>query len=236
MSTAEERKRAVGRRAAELVQDGMIVGLGTGSTANHLVDRLGERIREGLQFRGVPTSERTAARARALGIPLVTLQECPRLDLAIDGADQVDPHGDLIKGLGGALYREKLVARAARSFAVIVDADKEVEHLGLGCPVPVEVDSGRWEAVADRLRALGARPELRRGPEGPYVTDNGNWILDSHFGAIEDASSIERSINDIPGVVENGLFVGMAQRILVGDARGVREWTPRRGRPESAGR
>lgn len=228
MSTAERRKRAVGRRAAELVEPGMIVGLGTGSTANHLVDRLGERVREGLQIRGVPTSERTAARARALGIPLSTLAECPELDLAIDGADQVDPRGDLIKGLGGALFREKIVARAAKCFVVIVDSDKEVARLGEGCPVPVEVDPDRWMEIAGRLRGMGAEPRLRGGAERPYVTDNGNWIVDAHFGRIEDPSALERSLNDIPGVVENGLFSGMAHRILVGAAEGVREWTPER--------
>jgi ribose 5-phosphate isomerase A len=228
MSSAEKRKRDVGRRAAELVRDGTVIGLGTGSTANHFVDRLGELVREGLRVRGVPTSDRTAARAAALGIELVTLEEHPRLDLAVDGADQVDPGGDLIKGLGGALYREKLVARAADVFVVIVDASKAVPRLGEGCPVPVEVRPGEWRSAADGLRAIGAEPTLRRRGGQPYVTDNGNRIVDSAFGPIPDAAALERRINELPGVVENGLFPGMTHRILVGDDDGVREWTPAR--------
>jgi ribose 5-phosphate isomerase A len=224
--SAEESKRAVGRRAAELVLPGMTVGLGTGSTARHLVDRLGERVREGLDVRCVPTSERTALQARELGIPLCRLEDSPHLDLAIDGADQIDPQGRLIKGLGGALTREKRVARAAAEFVVIADPSKEVERLGAGCPVPVEAAPSTHDAVERALRDLGAEPALRMVSGTPYVTDNGNWILDAAFGPLDDPAGLERDINRIPGVVDNGLFVGLATRILIGDPGGVREWFP----------
>jgi ribose 5-phosphate isomerase A len=222
--TTDDRKREVGHRAAELVRDGMIVGLGTGSTATHLVDRLGERVREGLRIRGVPTSERTARQAESLGIRLVTLDECPELDLAIDGADQVDPQADLIKGLGGALYREKRVARASREFVVIVDSSKMVPVLGVGCPVPVEADREEWERVRSRLTGLGAEPRLRTDGAHPYVTDNGNFILDAAFGAIPSAADLERQINEIPGVLDNGIFSAMTTRVLVAEPEGVRDW------------
>jgi ribose 5-phosphate isomerase A len=231
----DDRKRAVGRQAAELVQSGMIVGLGTGSTAAHLVERLGERVREGLRIRAVPTSERTAEQAARCGIELVTLDQCPELDLAIDGADQVDPAGHLIKGLGGALYREKLVARASREFVVIVDADKMVDRLGEGCPVPVEIERAEEPHLAAALRAHGADPRLRGERDAPYVTDNGNWILDAHFGAISDPASLEREINGLTGVLDNGLFPAMTDRVLIGDPSGVREWRPTRPGAQSTG-
>jgi ribose 5-phosphate isomerase A len=232
-TSTDELKRAVARRAAELVEDGMVVGLGTGSTATHLVDRLGELVRDGLRVRAVPTSERTAEQATSLGIPLVTLEDCPRLDIAIDGADEVDPAGDLIKGLGGALYREKRVARAARQFVVIVDASKVVESLGVRCPVPVEIAPSACDGARAALTELGARPVLRGDP--PYVTDNGNWILDAWFDGVDDAASLEREINALPGVLDNGLFPGLATRVLVAEASGVREWLPRSGTSGPAG-
>jgi ribose 5-phosphate isomerase A len=159
----------------------------------------------------------------------VTLEEFPRLDLAIDGADQVDPDGNLIKGLGGALYREKLVARAAHVFVVIVDSTKLVETLGVGCPVPVEVVPGSVGAVERSLGTLGARARLRAKGELPYRTDNGNLILDAEFGPLSDPGALERDINDLPGVLENGIFVGLTSRVLVGEPAGVRDWVPRRG-------
>ncbi len=233
-TTQEDAKRAVGRRAAEFVEDDMIVGLGTGSTARHLVDRLGERVAEGLRLRGVPTSERTAEQARRLGIELVTLDECPRLDVAIDGADQIDPAGHLIKGLGGALTREKRVAKASAVFIIIADPSKEVPRLGVGCPVPVEFDPAAREAVEAALRELGADPELRRDGDRPYVTDNDQWILDARFDGVDDPFGLEDRLNAIDGVLDNGLFPGMATRILIGDPQGVREWTPS-SRPEGGG-
>lgn len=228
-------KRAVGRRAAELVADGMRLGLGTGSTADCFLDALGERVKQGLRVRGVPTSERTARRAESLGIALATLEECPRLDLAVDGADEVDPTGNLIKGLGGALFREKRVARAAAELVVIVDEAKMVERLGVACPVPVEVRPDSAEAVLAALRGLGAEPALRPATEGPYVTDNGNWIADARFPGVGDPAGLEREINAIPGVLDNGLFVGLTGRVLVGGPSGVRLLAaPAPGRPLAA--
>lgn len=228
MTDRDEFKRAAGWRAAELVLDGMVVGLGTGSTAKHFVDRLGRRVAEGLSIRGVPTSERTASQARGLGIPLFTLLECPAVDLTVDGCDQVNPRGDLIKGLGGALTREKRVARASRELVIVADPGKEVPVLGVGCPVPIEVLSTAHAAVERVLRELGANPVLRVADGEPYVTDNGNWIVDAHFGAIERPAVLEARLDAVPGVVENGLFPGMARRILVGEPGGVREWQPLR--------
>jgi ribose 5-phosphate isomerase A len=224
----DEEKRAAGRRAAELVRDGMTLGLGTGSTADRFLDALAERVRGGLRVRGVPTSERTAVRARALGIEIVTLDDCPELDLAVDGADQVDPAGDLIKGLGGALLREKLVAEAAREFVVVVDSAKSVARLGETCPVPVELVADLRADVELALSGLGATAALRQEGSRPYVTDNGNWILDARFAGIDDAASLELRINEIPGVLENGLFAAMADRIIVGEGSVVREWRPTR--------
>jgi ribose 5-phosphate isomerase A len=218
----DDLKRAVGRRAAELVEDGMSLGLGTGSTADCFLDALGERVQQGLRVRGVPTSERTARRAEALGISLTTLEECPRLDLAVDGADQVDPRGNLIKGLGGALFREKRVATAAAELVVIVDDGKLVARLGVGCPVPVEVRTDAGDPVHRAIRALGAEPVLRRKGGEPYVTDNGNHIVDAHFPAVDDAAGLEEALNRIPGVLDNGLFVGLTGRVLAGGASGVR--------------
>jgi len=218
----DELKRAVGRRAAELVDDGMSLGLGTGSTADCFLDALGERVRAGLRVRGVPTSERTARRAEALGIALTTLEECPRLDLAVDGADQVDPRGHLIKGLGGALFREKRVAKASAELVIIVDEGKLVDLLGAGCPVPVEVRVDAGETVREAIRSLGADPVLRSREDRPYVTDNGNHIVDAHFPSVSDPAALEGALNRIPGVLDNGLFVGMTGRVLAGGPRGVR--------------
>ena len=224
----DELKRLVGRHAAGLVEEGMVVGLGTGSTARHFVNRLGERVAEGLRIRGIPTSERTAAQAHALGIPLVSLRECPIVDLAVDGCDQFDPAGNLIKGLGGALTREKRVARAAREFVIVADPSKEVARLGEGCPVPIEVIPAARADVERRVAGLGGRPRLRTAGDAPYITDNGNWILDVDFGPIEDPAALDGRLDRIEGLVENGLFPGMADRILVGESDGVREWRPPR--------
>ncbi len=227
----DDLKRAAAHRAAELVLDGMVVGLGTGSTAKHFVDRLGERVAQGLRICGVPTSERTAEQARRCRIPLVELSEVPVVDLAVDGCDQVDPRGDLIKGLGGALIREKRVARAASELVIVADPEKEVPRLGVGCPVPVEISPPARPDVEDALRGLGANASLRLAGAEPYVTDNGNWILDAHFGPIDEAAALERRLDSIPGVIGNGIFAGLAHRILIGEPDGVREWRPSRPPP-----
>ncbi|MDT7808946.1 MAG: ribose 5-phosphate isomerase [Acidobacteriota bacterium] len=210
-------KQRAGRRAVEFIEDGMTLGLGTGSTAHWLVERLGERVRdEGLRVRCVPTSRRTEEQARRLGIPLVTLGEVLELDLAIDGADEIGPHLALIKGGGGALLREKLVAAAARRFVVVADASKKVEVLGRFA-LPVEVVPFAWQVTARRVSAVTKTEALlRRDERGEtYVTDNGNFILDCRCGEIRDPARMERELKPLVGVVECGLFVGMADLAVV---------------------
>ncbi|HEX3560967.1 MAG TPA: ribose-5-phosphate isomerase RpiA [Pyrinomonadaceae bacterium] len=209
-------KQRAGFKAVEYIEDGMCVGLGTGSTAFWMVERLGERVREGLQVRGVPTSRRTEEQARQLGIPLVTFAEVQRLDLAIDGADEIGPGLALIKGGGGALLREKLVAAAARRFIVVADAGKKVEVLG-HFPLPVEVVPFAWEVTAGRVASVTeVEPVLRRAEgDDVYVTDNGNYILDCRCVEIRDPERTERELKTLTGVVECGLFVGMADLAVV---------------------
>ncbi len=216
-------KQRAGFKAAEFVEDGMRVGLGTGTTAEWLVARLGERVRvEGLRVRCVPTSRRTEEQARRLGIPLATLDEVGELDIAIDGADEIGPGLALIKGGGGALLREKLVASAARRFVVIADRSKVVRLLGR-FPLPVEVVQFGWELTARRVSAVvNVEPGLRRNTDGePFITDNGNFILDCSCGAIPDPAQLERGLKSLTGVVESGLFVGMAPMAVIADAEGV---------------
>jgi ribose 5-phosphate isomerase A len=219
-------KRLAAERAVDFVESGMVVGLGSGSTSKHVVDVVGERLGAGILHNlvGVPTSEQTAAQAWALGIPLSTLAEHPVLDLAIDGADEVDPHLNLIKGLGGALLREKIVESAARRFVVVVDESKLVEQLGTRGPLPVEVTQFAWQAHAGWLASLGCRAELRREGDGaPFVTDNGNYILHCTFpGGIPDPVLLARRLRERPGIVEHGLFLDMATEVVVSAASGVR--------------
>lgn len=220
MTDVTDAKRRAGERAAELIEDGMAVGLGTGSTAHFMVERLGERVREGLRVRCIPTSRRTEEQARGLGIPLTTFAEVARLDLTIDGADEIGPQLALIKGGGGALLREKLVAAASGRFVVVADATKRVASLGR-FPLPVEVVPFAWEVTARRVAEVtGAEPLLRREGAATYTTDNGNLILDCGCGAIEDPAALERELKLIPGVVECGLFVGMADAALIAGDRG----------------
>ena len=213
----------------------MIVGLGTGSTAFHFLECLGERIAKGLRIQGVPTSERTAEQARRLGIPLLSWTQELIIDFAADGADEVDPEGRLIKGLGGALLREKLVAKAAREFVVMIDSSKLVPHLGAKCPVPVEVTPTCTDAVRDALVSMGARPNLRESNSAPFITDNGNWILDAWFEEIADPEGLEREINAIEGVLENGIFVGLTHRVIVGESGAARDWIIRARPPPAHG-
>ena len=217
-------KRAAAEAAVGLVEDGMVVGLGTGSTAAFAVEALIRRHREGLRFVGIPTSEHTAAQARAGGIPLATFAEHRRIDLTIDGADEVERGTlNLIKGLGGALLREKIVAAASRRLAIVVDGAKLVDRLGEHTPVPVEVVTFGLEATEGALEALGARAVLRMTPGGePFVTDSGNRIVDCRFPAIADPAALEERIGRIVGVVESGLFTGRADAVFVADAAGVR--------------
>ncbi len=217
-------KETAGRQAAELVQDGMTVGLGTGSTVYFTLVRLAERIEsEGLTIRGVPTSEDTAHKARAFGIPLATLDEVQSIDLTIDGADEIDGQFCLTKGGGGALLREKVVAYISKREAIVVGRDKVVERLGTTFRLPVEVTPFARPMVVRAIAELGAEPHLRVDDEGgAYLTDNGNEILDCVFPeGIEDPAGLEADLDRIPGVVESGLFVGLAQVCFVGEEDGT---------------
>ncbi|HMO28720.1 ribose-5-phosphate isomerase RpiA [Enterovirga sp.] len=227
---ATDQKRAAAERAAALVQDGMRVGLGTGSTAAFVVEALGRRVGEGLRFRGVPTSEATRRQAESLSIPLATLEEEPELDLVIDGADEIGPELALIKGGGGALLREKLVAVASRRMVVIADASKQVARLGR-FPLPVEVVPFGFETTRRRLasflREAAGRPVetvLRRGSDGaPFLTDGQHWIVDAHMEAIEDPARLAAGLKALLGVVDHGLFVATAGLALIGTPDGVIE-------------
>ncbi len=218
---ADDLKQAAASKALELVQDGMLVGLGTGSTARFFTEGLGRMVAEGLKVRGVPTSRATAELAASLGIPIVT-ELVGQIDLAVDGADEVDPALNLIKGLGGALFREKLVAAAAKRFVVVVDESKMVDQLGRGV-LPVEVLPFLWRLTAERLTALGVSLVLRGGEETPYVTDNGNVILDLTVeGGVKDADGFGIELKKVLGVVEHGLFVDMTDTVIIAGANGPR--------------
>lgn len=224
---ADDGKRAAAEASLKRVRDGMVLGLGTGSTARHVLEGLARRIRdEGLRVSGVPTSLATAEAAKLLGIPLTSLEEHSKPDLAIDGADEVDPRLDLIKGLGGALFRERIVAHASKRFLVVVDESKLVPRLGTRVPVPVEVHPFGWRTTQAAVEALGARVTMRVREGQAFRTDNGNHILDAAFGPILAPKRLARDLETIPGVVGHGLFLGMAHAVLVGGAKGVRTLRP----------
>jgi ribose 5-phosphate isomerase A len=219
----EKEKEAAGRAAAELVQEGEIVGLGTGSTAYFTIIALGERVKAGLKIVGIPTSVQTGDLARTVGIPLTTLDDQPEIDITIDGADEVDPELNLIKGGGGALTREKVIATASKRMVVVADSSKVVPMLGK-FPLPLEVIAFARTVVEKKISALGATPKLRTRPDGsPFLTDNGNQIVDCSFGAIPDPPALARVLSDMPGVVEHGLFIHIAKLALVGRHGGVEE-------------
>lgn len=218
----DAQKRAAARFAADFVEDGMRVGLGTGTTAAWLIRELAERHRQGLTIRAVATSIATDDLARRLGLPMYYLDELGMLDIALDGADEVDPQLDLIKGLGGALLREKLVELEAHRLVIMVDESKPVPQLGARGPVPVEVVEFAWRATAERLRSLGLRPALRGGERRPFTTDGGNVICDCAFDTA-DVAALARDIKATTGVVEHGFFLGMATDLVVGHADGTVE-------------
>lgn len=223
-------KSVAGTRAADMVRDGMTLGLGTGSTVHFVLSRLAERIRtEGLRVCGVPTSLDTEQKARAWGIPLMELSEVRELDLVIDGADEIDPEFRMIKGGGGALLREKVVASLAKRMLVVVGANKCVERLGTTFALPVEVVPFALPFVARRLAELGCEPLERRHNTAAYRTDNGNAILDCRFAnGILQPESLERMLHTIPGIVETGLFLGLAHARIVGREDGSVELIERR--------
>jgi len=221
-------KKIAAEAAVTQVRDGMIVGLGTGSTAAYAVDALGKLVQKGLRITGIPTSEQTARQAHALGIPLTTLGDQTQVDLTIDGADEVERGSlNLIKGRGGALLREKIVASASTRLVIIVDETKLVERLGSLSAVPVEVVPFGWQLAAQKLRAAGAAVSVRRGTEDRlFLTDGGHYILDCTFGPIAAPASLDRELNGIVGVVEHGLFLGMTSEVIVGGRDGVKALLP----------
>ncbi len=219
----DDLKMAAAQSAVALITDGMIVGLGSGTTAAFAITDLGRRVQHGLHIVGVPTSERTAEQARALGIPIATLDEEPNVDITIDGADEVEKASlNLIKGHGGALLREKIVASASKKLVIIVDESKLVDRLAVRDPVPVEVVPFGWQTTARRLSSLGAKPSLRRNPDGkPFHSDGGNYILDCAFDSRFSAEELAQRLDHVVGVVEHGLFIGLTSEVHVGDS-GVR--------------
>lgn len=226
MSQTEELKRAAAARALEHVRPDTVVGLGTGTTVAHFLELLGDAVAEGRLpgIRGVPTSEATRTRALELGIPVTTLEEDPNLDVAVDGADEVDPFGRLIKGMGGALLREKIVAHAAGGIVVIADEGKLVPRLGTRTPLPVEVVPFGWTLHAAAMESLGGEPRIRRDASGePVRTDNGHYLMDVRFPeGIEDPERLDAIVSRRPGVVETGFFFHLTREVLVSAPEGVR--------------
>ncbi len=215
-------KRAAASRAVEEVEDGMVVGLGSGSTAAFAVEALAARIATGLRVTGIPTSEKIAALARRLGIPLTNFAEHRRIDVAIDGADQVARDTlDIIKGRGGSLLREKIVASACERLIIVIDETKLVDRLGGNVPLPVEIVSFGWRTTLDRLAAIGCAPQMRLAGDRPFTTDGGNYIADCAIAEIPDPAALEARLSAVVGVIENGLFLGMASKIVVGRPAGV---------------
>ncbi|MBD2040374.1 ribose-5-phosphate isomerase RpiA [Microcoleus sp. FACHB-672] len=226
MSTADAAKimkQQVGKAAADRVQSGTIVGLGTGSTTAYALQYLGERLKSGdlKDIKGVPTSFQAEVLAKQYGIPLTTLDDVDHIDVAIDGADEVDPNKNLIKGGGAAHTREKIVDALAEQFIVVVDSTKLVDRLGSTFLLPVEVIPMAISPVMRAIEKLGGKPELRMGVKkaGPVITDQGNMVIDVKFDSIDDPAGLEKTLNNIPGVLENGLFVGVANLILVGEIK-----------------
>ena len=229
--SSDREKEAAARASLQFVRDGNIVGLGTGSTAAYAVRFLGERVQAGLKIRGIPTSVHTRDLAASLGIPLTTLDEFQQtdsqgIDVTIDGTDEFDPQLHLIKGGGGALLREKIIASASRQLVIIADSSKQVAVLGK-FPLPVEVIAFAQSLIAKRITALGAKVKLRRDAKGnPFTTDEGHHILDCSFGQIPDPPALARTLSDMPGVVEHGLFIDLAGVVLMAKGEKVTEFRP----------
>jgi ribose 5-phosphate isomerase A len=228
-SAASNPLRPIAERALDFVVEGTTIGLGSGRASTMFIEVLGERVKQGFKIRGVPTSQASAALARSLGIPLTTLDECPTLEIDFDGADEVDPENNLIKGYGGALVREKIVAAASRQLIILVGPEKIVSQLGSRAKLPVEVIPLGKTPCARAIRGLGLEPQLRMAGAEPLVTDNGNYLLDCHTGPIADPGSLEMALRAIPGVVGTGLFLGMEPTVLIGSDTGVEVREPPSG-------
>jgi len=214
-------KKIAGEKAVEYIEDGMIIGLGTGSTVEYMLKKLSELVKDGLDIKGIPTSMHTRKIAKEYKIPVTTLEENPKVDLTIDGADEVDSNLNLIKGGGGALTREKIIAYHSKKEIIVIDESKIVKALGIDFPLPVEVLKFGWSSTKKTLGEFGCDIELRRIVDEPYMTDNSNYILDCDFERIEDPEQLEKDLNCIPGVVENGLFIGLVDEVIVGSKQGV---------------
>ena len=218
----EELKKLAGEEAVKYIKDEMIVGLGTGSTVEYTLRKLGKKVGEGLNIQGIPTSIHTKRIANEENIPLTTLEENPEIDLTIDGADEVDSYLNLIKGGGGALTREKIIAFNSKKVIIVIDDSKVVKALGIDFPLPVEVIKFGWTSTKKTLEKFGCEVKIREIMENePYITDNGNYILDCEFERIEDPEQLDTDLNLIPGVVETGLFIGLVDEVIVGSKQGV---------------
>jgi ribose 5-phosphate isomerase A len=218
----EELKKLAGEKAVAYIEDGRIIGLGTGSTVGYTLRKLGKLVREGLKIKGIPTSIHTQRIAKEEKIPLTTLEENPVIDVTIDGADEVDSNLNLIKGGGGALTREKVIAYNSKKVIIVIDDSKIVKALGIDFPLPVEVVKFAWTSTKKTLEKFGCNVDLRKIMEDdPFITDNSNYILDCEFDRIDNPEQLEIDINNIPGVVENGLFIGLVNEVIVGGKQGI---------------
>ncbi len=218
----EELKKLAGEEVVKYIKDEMVVGLGTGSTVEYTLRKLGEKIKGGLKIQGIPTSIHTKRIANEEKIPLTTLDENPEIDITIDGADEVDSYLNLIKGGGGALTREKIIAFNSKKVIIVIDDSKVVKALGIDFPLPVEVVKFGWTSTKKTLENFGCNVVLRKiMGEEPFITDNSNYILDCEFERIAEPEQFEVDLNNIPGVVENGLFIGLVDEVIVGGKQGI---------------
>ncbi|MBU0496739.1 MAG: ribose-5-phosphate isomerase RpiA [Candidatus Thermoplasmatota archaeon] len=214
-------KRSAGEKAVEWIEDGMIIGLGTGSTVKYTIEKLGELVKNGLHIKGIPSSQQTKKLAQQHNIPLIDLTAEIDIDITIDGADEVDSNLYLIKGGGGALLREKIIAYHSKKVIIVVDESKIVKALGIGFPLPVEITRFGWHATKKALEQIGCTTELRTIMDEKYLTDNANYLLDCDFDRIEDPEALDIALHAIPGVVEHGLFINLVDEVIVGSRQGT---------------
>lgn len=214
-------KKIAAEKAVEFIENDMIIGLGTGSTVKYAIEKIGEKVSKGLKIKGIPTSNETKKLAKKNNIPLTTLAEHPEIDMTIDGADEIDSNLNLIKGGGGALTREKIIAFHSKKLVIIIDDSKVVKSLGIDFPLPVEVVKFAWESTKKTIESFDCECSLRKIFDDPFITDNGNYIIDCEFDRIHNPEELENELNMIPGVVENGLFIGLADKAIVGSTQGI---------------